>query len=209
LITSIVRPFIARTTSPGFVALPEGMFSVHGAIASTFSFAPSRASAHAAAITVAAPVMSAFIASMFAAGLMLMPPVSNVIPFPTSARSHPSPPRPRYPSRISFGGSALPFATERSEPIPFRSISARSSTSTSIPACRASSAARSAITVGVRWFEGSFAQSRAMFVASARIDPRSAARAIPATFDASCSMITTSSISARSSPAFDLCFRNW
>ncbi|GIW19504.1 MAG: hypothetical protein KatS3mg064_2661 [Tepidiforma sp.] len=206
--TSIVRPFIARTTSPGFVAVPEGMFSVHGAMASTFSFAPSFASAHAAASTFAAPVMSAFIASMFAAGLMLIPPVSNVIPLPTSARSQPSPPRPRYPSRMSFGGSALPRATDSSDPIPFRSMSSRSSTSISSPASRASAAARSASIVGVRWFEGSFAQSRAMFVASARMLPRSTARSIGASFTGSNSTMTSSSISARSSPGFDLCFTN-
>ena len=87
--------------------------------------------------------MSAFIASMFAAGLMLIPPVSKVIPLPTSARSYPSPPRPRYASRISFGGCALPFATERSEPMPFASMSARSSTSLSSPASAAIASARS------------------------------------------------------------------
>ena len=58
------------------------------------AFGASAAIACIAAITEAAPVMSAFIASMPAAGLMLRPPVSKVMPFPTSARSYPSPPRP-------------------------------------------------------------------------------------------------------------------
>ncbi len=147
---SIVRPFMAETTSPGFVALPPGMFSVHGAIATTFTRGLSLAIAPMAAITDAAPVMSAFIASMFAAGLMLIPPVSKVMPLPTSARSKPSPPRPVYESRTSFGGCALPFATERSEPMPFRSISARSRISEARPVSLAIAAARKARSVGVR-----------------------------------------------------------
>ena len=87
LIISIVRPFMAVTTSPGLEALPPGMFSVQGAMATTLILGFSFAIAARAATTEAAPVISAFIASMFAAGLMLMPPVSKVIPLPTSARS--------------------------------------------------------------------------------------------------------------------------
>ena len=60
LITSTVRPLIALKTSPGLVAPPPGRFSVHGATAMTFAFMPSFAMAATAAITDAAPVMSAF-----------------------------------------------------------------------------------------------------------------------------------------------------
>ena len=87
LMISIVRPFMAVTTSPGLEAFPPGMFSVQGAMATTLIFGFSFAIAASAATTEAAPVISAFIASMLAAGLMLMPPVSKVIPLPTSARS--------------------------------------------------------------------------------------------------------------------------
>ena len=37
------------------------------------------------AITAAAPAMSLFMSSMFAAGLIEMPPLSNVMPLPTRA----------------------------------------------------------------------------------------------------------------------------
>ena len=82
-------PSIAVTTSPGFVALPPGIFSVHGAIAVTLISGLIAEMASIAAITDAAPVISAFIASIPGAGLILMPPVSNVIPLPTRARSKP------------------------------------------------------------------------------------------------------------------------
>jgi hypothetical protein len=45
----------------------------------------SAAIASIAAPTAAAPAMSDFISHMPAVGLMLMPPVSNVMPLPTSA----------------------------------------------------------------------------------------------------------------------------
>ena len=46
---------------------------------------PSWATRHTVAITAAAPAMSLFISSMPAAGLIEMPPLSNVMPLPTSA----------------------------------------------------------------------------------------------------------------------------
>ena len=51
LITSIVLPFIAFTISPGFVALPPGMFSVAGTMPTTLSFGFSLPIADIAAIT--------------------------------------------------------------------------------------------------------------------------------------------------------------
>ena len=94
------------------MAVPPGMFSVHGAMAMTFTFACSRASAPMAAITLAAPDMSPFIASMFYAGLSEMPPVSKVMPLPMSAIGRPFP-APRYCSTMNLGGCAEPFATDR------------------------------------------------------------------------------------------------
>src|SRR5205085_1630394 len=61
----MVLPFIARTTSPGLVALPEGMFSVEGTTPSTGMGGLSCATARSTPITVAPPVMSYFINSMF------------------------------------------------------------------------------------------------------------------------------------------------
>ena len=93
LITSIVLPLIARRTSPGFVALPPGMFSVAGTIAVTSMAGFSRAMAPMVATTAAPPDISPFISSMPAAGLIEMPPVSKVMPLPTSARCVGPPPR--------------------------------------------------------------------------------------------------------------------
>jgi hypothetical protein len=81
---SIVLPDRARTTSPGLNALPDGRFSVHGMIAITFASNSSSAIAPIADSTAAAPDMSYFISSMRSAGLIEMPPESNVTPFPTS-----------------------------------------------------------------------------------------------------------------------------
>jgi hypothetical protein len=85
LITSIVLPFIALTMSPGFVALPPGMFSVAGTMPTTLIFGLVLPMALIVAMTPAPPDMSYFMSSMRSAGLIEMPPVSNVIPLPTSA----------------------------------------------------------------------------------------------------------------------------
>ena len=58
--TSTVLPLIEVNTSPGLVAPPPGRFSVHGAMPMTFAFRPSLPIAASAAMTDAAPVMSAF-----------------------------------------------------------------------------------------------------------------------------------------------------
>ena len=79
----------------------------------TFTFSLSLPIAASAAMTDAAPVMSAFMWCMFSAGLREIPPESKVIPFPTSARSYPDPPRPLCRMTTSRGGSWLPCATER------------------------------------------------------------------------------------------------
>ena len=61
------------------------MFSAIGTVAVTATGSASRAASTVAATTAAAPPMSEVIWSMLAAGLIEMPPVSNVTPLPTSA----------------------------------------------------------------------------------------------------------------------------
>ena len=63
--------------------------------------------------------MSAFICSMFSAGLSEMPPVSKVIVFPTRTTGRSSFfLEPLYWRMMNFGGSWLPFATPSKAPMP-------------------------------------------------------------------------------------------
>ena len=71
--------------SPGRVARPPGMFSQVGITPITFTGAFMPASARIAPSTDPAPDMSNFISSISPAGLSEMPPVSKVMPLPTSA----------------------------------------------------------------------------------------------------------------------------
>ena len=74
------------STSPGRTALPETMFSAIGTNVLTLIGSPRLAITYVACTTAAAPAMSDFISFMLAAGLMVRPPESNVMPLPTSAR---------------------------------------------------------------------------------------------------------------------------
>ena len=56
-----------------------------GTVAVTSTGRPSWATRHTVAITAAAPAMSLFMSSIFSAGLMDRPPLSKVMPLPTSA----------------------------------------------------------------------------------------------------------------------------
>lgn len=76
-LTSIVFPFIAVTTSPGLLALPDGIFSHSGTRAVTLIGTLSLAMASNATLTVAAPPMSPFICPIPAAGLILIPPLQR------------------------------------------------------------------------------------------------------------------------------------
>ena len=67
------------------------MFSAIGTVAVTAIGSSSLAASTVVAITAAAPDMSEVIWSMFCAGLIEMPPVSNVIPLPTSATCRDAP----------------------------------------------------------------------------------------------------------------------
>ena len=83
LMISIDLPDMAICTSPGFCAVPEGMFSAAHTMPITRTFGFSCAMARIAPIIAAPPAMSYFIFSMPSAGLMEMPPVSKVMPLPT------------------------------------------------------------------------------------------------------------------------------
>ncbi len=89
LLISIVVPFAAVTMSPGRIAWPDGMFSVAPTTPITRTGSPSRAIAPTAATTAAPPDMSNFISCIFAAGLIEMPPVSNVTALPTRPSTGP------------------------------------------------------------------------------------------------------------------------
>ena len=71
----MVFPFRAVTTSPGLFAHPDGIFSHRGMRAVTLTGRWSLAIASNAALTEAAPPISAFICPIPAAGLMLIPPL--------------------------------------------------------------------------------------------------------------------------------------
>ena len=63
--------------------------------------------------TDAAPPISHFISSIFPLGLSEIPPVSNVIPFPTSTAGATFFGPPLYSIIIILGGSILPLATDK------------------------------------------------------------------------------------------------
>lgn len=76
-VTSIVFPLIAVMTSPGLLAHPDGIFSHKGTRAVTLIGTFSLAMASNAALTVAAPPISAFMSPIPAAGLILIPPLTK------------------------------------------------------------------------------------------------------------------------------------
>ena len=76
----MVCPSIAFTTSPGFKAHAEGMFSQSGARTTMFIGSCKADAADTTDTTHAAPPMSALILSMLADGFSDIPPVSNVTP---------------------------------------------------------------------------------------------------------------------------------
>ena len=132
-------------TSPGLSARPPGMFSVVGTTPITRIGASSSAAARSAPITAAPPAMSTFIRSMPSAGLIEMPPVSNVMPLPTSPSTGPGgAPGGLCSITITLGGSALPCATPSNRPMPRARISFSSSTVTDsvVPSAAACGAPR-------------------------------------------------------------------
>ncbi|MNW64182.1 hypothetical protein D3C74_424420 [compost metagenome] len=83
--TSTVLPPRIVMTSEGRWAVPDGMFSARQSHPVTATGRPSLEAASTVCRTAAAPAMSDFMASMPLAGLIEMPPESNVMPLPTSA----------------------------------------------------------------------------------------------------------------------------
>ena len=173
LLISIVLPFMARSTSPGLVAEPDGMFSVAATSPCTSTGGRSRGSTLRTPRTAAAPDMSPFMRTMPSAVLRSSPPESNVMPLPISAIRRRAVPRGTYARWMNRGGSTLPRLTPRNAPMPIFSQAARSKTRTRRPASRAMARAASARAVAVTWFAGSLMRSRAKQVASA---PSSALR---------------------------------
>ena len=108
----------------------------------------SRAASTAVATTAAAPAMSEVMWSMFAAGLIEMPPVSNVTPLPTSATDARGAGPPDQRSRTSRGLRDDPPPTPRMPPYPPAASASSSRTSTSSPAASPSAAARAAKLAG-------------------------------------------------------------
>ena len=152
------------------------MFSTAGTTPTTRIGASSRLSARIAVMTAAPPAMSSFIRSIMSAGLIEMPPVSNVTPLPINPSTGPPVTPGGVCDRVSSrAGSIEPRATPSISPIPSASM-ARSSwicTSSDVPAARA--APRSTKTRGVSTLPGSLAISRAKLVASPRMRPRATA----------------------------------
>ncbi len=78
-------PLRATRTSPGWMAVPLGMFSVAATQPTTRSGSSSSAAAMVAAMTAAAPPMSLFMVIIPAGVFRDSPPESKVMPLPTRA----------------------------------------------------------------------------------------------------------------------------
>ena len=104
-------------TSPGRVARPDGMLSAMHSHAVTFTGAPMVATARRTARAVAAPHMSYFMPTIEAAGLSERPPVSKVMPLPTSATWRVASAG-EYSRRTRRGGRSEPCPTPRMPPYP-------------------------------------------------------------------------------------------
>ena len=203
---SMVLPFIARTMSPGRCALPPGMFSTAGTTPKTLILGFMRPIARMAPMTEAPPDMSPFMSPMPAACFSEMPPVSNVIPLPTSATLLSGfCGSPRYSITMSFGSLALPAATPSMAPMPCVIMSSRPRTVMARPLSFATAVAISAMRVGVTTLAGSFTMSLVTMTLSAMSVPDAMPAFSSSRVDASCPTIVSSSSSASgSSPLEDL-----
>ena len=114
----------------------------------TFSSGFNKASALKTPRTTAEPHISYFISSILPAGLIDIPPESNVNPFPTNTLGFLPPPF-IYSRIINFGGSSVPCATPARPPIPISVNSSLSNTVRSIPPSSAISFADAANLLGV------------------------------------------------------------
>jgi hypothetical protein len=136
-------------TSPGFKAVPSGMFSQVGIRPTTLMAGFKCDSASNVPSTLAAPHMSNFISSMPGPGLSEIPPVSKVMPLPTSTVGATDLAAPVYSSTMKRIGSTEPRATAANEPMPSFSISLGPSTWHLMPAFLPKALATSPKCVGV------------------------------------------------------------
>ena len=84
LVTSVVRPPYWVITSPGRIELPLTAFSAIGSSPVTRTWQSMSGSAAITEATTAAPVMSRFMVTIDWPGLIERPPLSKVMPLPTS-----------------------------------------------------------------------------------------------------------------------------
>ena len=152
--------------SPGRYAAAPGMFSAAGMRPMMLRFTPSFAMASIAPSTAAPPHLSQIIFSISAAGLMEMPPVSNVTALPTSASGACVRGPPRCSSTMSRGGRALPPPTAVMPPNFFARSCFSSNTVQRRPCFFACQRASSARVSGNTTLPGRFAMPRARFVNS-------------------------------------------
>ena len=170
LVISTVVPSYVVSTSPGRKDAPPTMFSASAAKPLTRIGSSSRAMVSTACTMAAAPAMSSFIVGMLAAGLMVRPPESNVMPLPTSARCVVASTDlgGRYSSSTRRGGASDPDPTARMPPQPSSASWASSKTLTLTPTTGfAAATISSAKSAGVRSPGGVLTQSRAATTASA------------------------------------------
>ena len=114
----MVFPLYAVKISPGRYALSPLIFSVEGTIPTTFILGFNREIALIAPSTTPDPHISYFISSIFAAGLIDIPPLSNVKPLPTNIFGFSFFGPLKYSMIMNFGGSSVPEATPAKAPIP-------------------------------------------------------------------------------------------
>ena len=103
---------------------------MEGTIPTTFIAGLKSAKACIVPKTTADPHMSNFISSIFEAGLIDIPPESNVSPLPTSTFGASDFLVPQYSMTMNLGGSSVPAATPAKAPIPIFVNFARSKTHT-------------------------------------------------------------------------------
>ena len=149
-------------------------------------------------ITAAPPDISVFISSILSAGLMEIPPLSKVNPFPTKTMGASFFLLPAYSRMINFGSSLLPEATARRAFIPISFILSLSRALQDTFFLLAISPAFCARIEGVISLEGAEIRSRAKQTASAIIRAFFTVDSIKAKSFAS-AIIFNSSISFKSS----------
>ncbi len=130
----MVCPDMDLTTSLGLCDSPPGIFSTKPItpIALTFAFLPAKDLINPT--TAAEPAISYFISSIPCDGLIEIPPLSKVTPFPTKATGFLSfLVEPSHCITTSFGSCTLPCPTPNRAPMPSFSISLLPRTSTLTP----------------------------------------------------------------------------